>query len=140
MTAPVTDTGALYVTPPPFTDEGFRPDSELGASANILLENSRKRTAPEGESGEPDEPEGQARSRHARLAKVMRERVAQWRLDRGVEQSATAIAAAASVAREVPGNGAKWEEIYGSGWDHDENGVNVLRAGARNFQVYLYNC
>ena len=137
LTAPVTTCGAIYVTPSPFGDGGFTPDSDLGASSNILLENSRRGADPEGESGQPDAPEGSGRSRHAILTNRLMERLIDWRKCQGLEQTALAVAAAVAAARhDLPGNGRKWEVISGSTWDDDEFGQEIRYVGARSFDAY----
>ena len=140
MTAPVSNTGALYVAPSPFKEGGFVPDSELGASSNILIENSRKRAVPEGESGQPDEPEGKAPSEFAKTTTRLMDKLENWRNDKGLEQTAHAIAAAAAAARDLPGNGRKWEELQGPTWVNDECVRKICNAGAPTFPIYLRNC
>ena len=137
MTAPITATGALYVAPSPFFAGGFEPDTELGASPNILIENTRKRASPGDESGQPDESVG--KSKLAKVPVGMINQLADWRQSRGIGQTAQAVAAAAVAARGLPGNGRTWEEIN-TMWDNDENDRETIKIGAHTFPIYLDNC
>ena len=134
MTAPISDTGAPYVAPSPFTDDGFVPVSELRASANILIENSLKRTFTEGESGQPGEPEGTSPSKYGKLANEMLVKLKQWRKDRGLAGTVHAVAAATAAARDVPGDGEKWEILHGKSWDDDENNYQIHMSGANTMR------
>ena len=118
------------------------PDGDLGATSNILLENSRRVTDPEGESGQPDAPEGEGRSRLANMTQRMLDHCIEWRKNHGVEQTAQAVAAAAttSARRNLPGNGKPWEDIAGNNWDDDEFGQPIKYAGARSFESYRTVC
>ena len=48
-------------------------------------------------------------------------KLTQWRKDRGLANTVNAVAAATAVARDVPGDGDKWEKLHGKSWDDDEN-------------------
>ena len=140
MTAPLTESGALFVKASPFSQGGFVPDSDLGVSANILVENSRKRVLPEGEPGKPGEPEGKPPSRHAMLTERIKEELAKRRKANGSEEIAIAASAAKIVASDLEGNGLEWENLDGATWDDDENGESILHIGASSFPQYIMNC
>ena len=59
--------------------------------------------------------------------------LAQWRQDKGLEETVYAVAAATAAARDLPGDGSKWEKLNGALWDDDEHVYNIRVSGANTF-------